>query len=331
MVRVGLIGLGAMGRVHFDCWRKSSTGKLTAISDRDPRKLAGEWGSNDFNLGGQAAEKIDLSDLGKFLDARELIASPDIDAVDIAMPTPAHAPLAIEALRAGKHVFCEKPMSLSLADCDAMIAAAKESGRTLVIGHCLRYWPHYLAAKAAIDSGEYGRPIHASFLRTGAAPLWSSGGWLMRREESGGVLDMHIHDIDVAVWWFGAPASVSASGHAEGNLPLIVDAIWRFPAGHTAHFHSGWDRNGGAFRHAFRLTLEKATIIYDLATDPNALIFLRDGKEERVPTDPGAAYQDELNDFAACVSAGRPITRLPLADSRLSVELGLEELRQLGC
>ncbi len=208
-MKVGLIGLGAIGRVHFDYWRKSPVGRLVAVSDRDRKKLDGKWTGLEFNIGPQAQEDVDLSVFARYPRPEDLVADPEIEVVDICMPTPLHAPLTIAALRAGKHVFCEKPMSLTAADCAAMEEAAKSSGRHLMIGHCLRFWPQYVKAGEIVQSGEYGRPIYAEFHRASPAPIWSDSDWYMKSEQSGGVFDMHIHDIDVALWWFGRPQSIS--------------------------------------------------------------------------------------------------------------------------
>ena len=328
--KIGLIGLGAMGRVHYDCWRKSAHGQLVAVSDRNPKMLAGDWAGKEFNIGEQAAQHVDLSDVAGHLRAEDLIADPNVDAVDICMPTPMHAPLAIAAMRAGKHVFCEKPMSLSPDECAAMERTARETGRQLMVGHCLRYWPQYVKAHELLTGGEFGRALYASFHRSSAAPMWSDNDWYMKGAESGGVLDMHIHDVDVALWWFGRPQSIAATGAVAHGLPMIVDAAWRYDGGPSVHLHGAWDRNGGAFRHAFRLVMEKGTLVHDLAVDANALTLLRAGKAEPVPLAETSGYQDELDDFAASINAGRASLRLTPADSRLAVEIGLEELRQLG-
>jgi predicted dehydrogenase len=139
---------------------------------------------------------------------------------------------------------------------------------------------------------------------------------------------MHIHDIDVALWWFGRPRKIDATGREEDGLPLIVDAIWSYDDGLTAHLHSAWDRNGGAFRHGFKLIMEKATLIYDRAADANSLIILRGGKETALPMDTRGAHQAELDDFAQCLAQGREMTRITPDDSRAAVEVGLEELHQ---
>ena len=329
-VRVGLIGLGAMGRVHFDCWRKSAVAELAAVSARSPKMLAGDWAGKEFNIGDQAAAHVDLSGFATYLRAEDLIADPNVDAVDICMPTPLHGPLALAALRAGKHVFCEKPMSLSPDVCAEMERTARECGRHLMVGHCLRYWPQYMKAHELLAGGEFGRALYASFHRSSAAPMWSGSGWFMKSAESGGVLDMHIHDVDVALWWFGRPQAIAVSGLAPGGLPMVIDAAWRYDGGPSVHLHGAWDRNGGAFRHAFRLVMEKGTLVHDLAVDANALTLWRDGKSEPVPVADASGYQAELDDFAECINTGRAPQRITPADSRLAVEIGLEELWLLG-
>ncbi len=329
MIRVGLIGLGGIGRIHFDCWRKCPDAKLVAISARDPKKLAGEWDVQDFNLGEQTAQQVDLSDLAKYARFEDLIADANVDAVDICLPTPLHAPVALAALRAGKHALCEKPMSLSLDECAAMERAATEAGRHLMVAHCLRYWPHYVKAKEILDGGEYGRAVYANFQRTSGAPMWSGSGWFMRPEESGGVLDMHIHDIDAALWWFGSPAKIEASGCVRDGLALTVDAHWRYDRGLLVQLHSAWDLNGGAFRHAFKLVLERATISHDLAIENGVLQLIAGGKITMIPLPEPAVHRAEINDFAARIKAGESAPRISPAESRAAVEIGLEELRQI--
>ena len=329
MANIGLIGLGAIGRVHFDCWRKSRSGRLVAVSDRQPKKLAGDWEGKDFNLGNQAQEQVDMSGLDTYSSAADLIGDPQVDIVDICMPTPLHSPLAIAALRAGKHVFCEKPMALTVDECLEMERAAQEANRQIMIGHCLRYWPQYVKAHEILASAEYGRAVYVNLFRSSPAPLWSDNDWYMKAGQSGGVFDMHIHDIDVALWWFGRPRHISVTGSAPKGLPMIMDAAWHYDDGPVVNLHASWDRNGGMFRHAFRIVMEKATLVHDMAIDPEALNLMRSGEATRVPLETYSGYQAELDDFAACVDAGRS-TRVTPADSRLAVEIGLEELRLLG-
>ena len=330
MLKVGLIGLGAIGRVHFDCWRKCPHARLVAISARDPKKLAGEWGAQEFNLGAQTAARVDLGGVATYREALDLISDPNVDAVDICLPTPHHAALSIAALRAGKHVLCEKPMARTEAECAAMIDAAHKTQRRLMIGHCLRYWPHYLKVKELLAARAYGRVVHASFHRSSARPQWSADGWLMRPAASGGViLDMHIHDVDVALWWFGEPAAIQARGAVENELAVTVDALWDYSGGPTVHFHSAWDPNGGEFRHAFNVILESATLSYDLGAHGAELRLAEKGNITTVPLPEPAAHQAEIDDFAAAIIDNRTEDRVPPIESARAVAVALEELRQV--
>ena len=329
MIKVGLIGLGGVGRIHFDCWRKCPDAEIVAISARDARKLAGYWSGQDFNLGTQAAQQVDLSGVAKYARFEDLIADPNVDAVDICLPTPLHAPVSIAALRAGKHVLCEKPMSLLLDDCHEMERAAQEAGRHLMVAHCLRYWPHYVKAREMLRSGEYGRAVYASFHRESGAPVWSGSGWFMRPEESGGVLDMHIHDIDAALWWFGRPAKISAAGCVHDDLPLTIDAHWHYNEGPLVHLHSAWDLNGGAFRHSFNLVMENATLTHDLAVEGGALQLTTGGQTTTITLPEPNVHQAEINDFAGRIAGGQSGPGITSEESRTAVEVGLEELRQI--
>ena len=142
---------------------------------------------------------------------------------------------------------------------------------------------------------------------------------------------MHIHDVDVALWWFGRPLGMEVSGAAPGGLPMIIDAQWRYEKVLCVHLLGAWDPNGGNFRHAFRVVLEKATIAHDLARDPNVLEIWKDGEMEKVEIgDGGIGYSAEIEAFASAANSGTPSDQCLPSDSRASVELGLRELALLA-
>lgn len=328
MVKVGLIGLGAIGRLHFGCWGKSPHARVGAIASRDPKKRAGDWRAAGFNLGDQSAEQVDLSGIATYATAEELIADPEVQIVDICTATPLHAPLAIAAFRAGKHVICEKPMSLSLEECRAMEEAAQAAGKQLMVGHCLRYWPHYVAVKEMLQGHDLGALRHVSLFRQSATPSWSEGGWLMQSEQSGGVLDMHIHDIDVALWWFGEPTAMETRVQRHEGLPVRIETNWRYAQGFEVKMVGKWEEEPAMeFRHGFGLNFEKGTVSYDLKVRPEILLVLRQGTSSEIPMPEPNAHQAELDEFAACVAEGRPFIRFTPAESRLAVQYGLAELK----
>jgi predicted dehydrogenase len=329
-VRAGLIGLGAIGRVHFDGYTKANEAELVALCDIDQRKLEGDWRVQDFNLGEQPAERKDLSGYRLYTDWHDIIADPDIEMIDICLPIPLHAEVAIAAMRAGKHVFCEKPMARTAAQCKKMEAVAEETGKRLMIGHCLRFWPEYLVAQEIIASGKYGKPLYARLHRAGGSPNWSYNNWLLTASESGGVvLDMHVHDVDAAIWWFGKPDIIEANGILRGDLPVAVDSSWRYQNGMNIFIHSAWDKHQVPGRWAYTVVMEHGTLMYDTLRKPRISIHTETSSEP-VEIPAGSPYLDETEYFAHCLRTGEaPNTRVPTGESRATVEAVLEEIRQI--
>lgn len=329
MINVGVIGIGGMGRLHFSCYGNNPQATVVAIADVDPRKLEGDWEKTGINIDTGKAGRVDLSGIKTYPTASELIADAEIELVDICLPTPLHAPTTIAALRGGKHVFCEKPMAMNGEECQAMADAARDAGKQLMIGHCLRYWPQYVKAHELITGGDYGKVLYARFHRSSATPMWSWDDWLRDGERSGGaVLDMHIHDVDTALWWFGQPANINADGYYIGDMPAGVDAIWRYQDGPLVYLHGIWDSNGGPFRMSFRVVMERGTVVWDSSVSPKVQLYAN-GETTEIEVSDMLAYQAEINDFVACVAEGRKMERVTPATSRQSVEAVLTEMSQM--
>ncbi|RYG65739.1 Gfo/Idh/MocA family oxidoreductase [bacterium] len=333
MINVGLIGIGGMGRMHFGCYQNNPDARLMAICDGDPAKLRGDWSGISLNLDDTKSELVDLSGIETYSKVEDILANPEIDMIDICLPTPLHAQIAIAAMRAGKHVFCEKPMAMNDEECAQMEEVQRETGKQLMIGHCLRYWPEYVITDQLIKGGEYGKVISASFHRSSGTPLGSFNNWLATGAQSGGaVLDMHIHDVDTALWWFGTPDSMEVDGVIWRDLPLSSEASWRYKDGPLVTLHGSWDPHGGPFRMAFRVVMEEASVIYDSATNVFQLLQVtREGDQSRDLKAPEElAYQNEIDDFVACLNEGRVIERVTPATSRLSVVVTRQEMELIA-
>ncbi|HVF09413.1 MAG TPA: Gfo/Idh/MocA family oxidoreductase [Abditibacteriaceae bacterium] len=334
MIKVGLIGIGGMGRTHYGCYENIPDAQIVAICDVDERKLSGDWSSTALNIDTGGSSTVDLSHIKTYQDYQELIADPNVQLVDICLPTRLHAPVTVAALSAGKDVFCEKPMAFTVAECTEMERAVEASGRQLMIGHCLRYWPHYIEAQKIIAGGAHGRVLYARLQRTSGTPWWSWNNWLITGSQSGGaVLDMHIHDVDTALWWFGRPDSITADGIIVNDTPNAVDSIWRYKNGPVVYLHSIWDNNGGPFSFSFKVVMERATVVYDSASgNPNIQVIRHtdegDSIDEIAASDE-SAYESEIRDYIACLSSGRKMERITPAASRVAVEVVREELRQI--
>lgn len=195
-MNVGILGAGFMGGTHARGYAKIAGVTVAAISSRT---LAKAQALTD-EVGGVPTT-----------DDLAIINDPAIDAVSITLPTPLHKPMTLAALKAGKHVLLEKPFALHVADCDEMITAWQQSGKNLMIGQTLRFWPEYKALVNFVHSGALGKPLSAIATRLSQRPAWSS--WFTDPAQSGGaVLDLMIHDIDALNWLLGQPQSVYCRG-----------------------------------------------------------------------------------------------------------------------
>src|SRR5215208_3769227 len=176
MLRVGLVGIGFMGWIHYLAYRKAKGVKLAAVCTRDPKRLTGDWRGIQGNFG-PPGEQVDLTRVSKYEALDDLLKDPAIDLVDLCLPPNLHAEASIAALKAGKHVFVEKPMGLTTAECDLIMKAAQKAGKQIMVGHSLPFLPEYAYARAAISSGKYGKLLGGHFKRVISDPLWLKDFW----------------------------------------------------------------------------------------------------------------------------------------------------------
>ncbi len=321
-IRVGLAGLGGMGAVHFKAYRRIEGAEVVAVCDPEPKKLAGDWSGAVGNIDAMSGGQADLSNVRRFSDYAEFLAS-GVDMVDLTVPTHLHADMAIQALEAGKHVFCEKPMARTSARAREMIAAAEAGRRMLMVGHVLRFWPEYLAMKEMIDSGVYGPVRTAVLTRLGATPAWSWQNWMPDAARSGSAaLDLHIHDADTVLWYFGKPRWVSSVGTVEagGGVAHLVTQYY-YDDGPAVVAEGGWDLPPTfPFQMAARIGFESAALDFDILKKPTLTVYTAEGQEQPpVPADDG--YRDELAYFVECVASGRKPSRVTPQDAAAAVAL----------
>jgi predicted dehydrogenase len=273
------------------------------------------------------------------LNFSEILEDPVIDVVDICLPTDLHADFAVRALEAGKHVVCEKPMALNLADADRMIEAANHSGKRLMIAHCIRFWPEYEVLERLVREGRLGRLLSLNLTRYGAFPAWSSDNWLAdERRAGGGALDMHIHDTDFARYLLGEPDRVVSHGTRDARGVSHIFSTMKF--GETiVQLEGGWNLPTNApFKMAFRAVFERGVAIFD----GGPLTIYEEGKEPGVPEVASMAakggggnisdlggYFFELKYFYDRLRSGEPLDRITPESSRESLALTLEEIRQV--
>ena len=303
MLRIGIVGWGFMGKMHFRCYKSDTNVEVTAICDADAKQLQNSSGVSG-NISG-AEDDLDLSNIALYSDLSKMLVEEKLDALSIASPTFLHASQTIEALNAGVHVFCEKPMALNSGDCREMAEVAKQSGKTLQIGHCIRFWPEYVQAKEIIDSQKYGKVSAATFQRLSLTPTWSWDNCFLDGKRSGGaMLDLHIHDTDYVQYVFGMPKEVFSRG-VIGPSGEFDHTVTQYLYGNDCVItaEGGWIMAPGfGFEMSFKIMLEKVTLVYSSAQEPTFRIFPIDGETiiPEIPT--GDGYSFEIQHFVDTLS-----------------------------
>jgi predicted dehydrogenase len=238
-----------------------------------------------------------------------------IDVVDICTPTFLHKRQVMAALEAGRHVICEKPAALLAADARAMFALAKEKSTRLLIGHVVQYTPETKVLRGLVESGEYGRPLDAQFLRLSARPRWVKNGWLFEKEKSGLLpFDLHIHDLDLIVSLFGVPETTGFTrcGREKAGFAEHYRFMYGYK-GMNVSAEAAWYNADIPFTATWRVYFEEAVVINDGQTvtayrfDHEPRVFDTDEKI-KIPTGinvpPTGMYYEELSDFLGQLRAG---------------------------
>jgi len=304
-LKIGVVGMGGMGNFHFRTYAGIKGAKVVAICDIDPKKISGKGGV-EINIGG-GGKGSGFVGVKKYSDYRELIADPEIEVVDITLPTYIHAPVAIEALKAGKHVITEKPMAIDSREARRMAAAAKKAKRRLFVAHCIRFWPVYAKAREIVRGGKHGKLVSANFRRISGTPTWSWDGWLLDEKRSGlCALDMHIHDTDYILHLLGKPKSVSCSRgiSRKGGLTEHIVASFDYGKGRLVTAEGAWyGAEGVPFGMSFTIAMETATLI--CGTDLKLMLHPAKGKPREIKVRSGDGYEHELRHFVDCIAKGR--------------------------
>lgn len=319
-MKVAVAGLGFMGLTHLKGWRNVPGVEITAVSSDDPKALSGDLSGIQGNLD-VGGETFDFSSIAKYSDAFECVRTADADAVDLCLPTKLHAPVALAALQAGKHVLVEKPMGLDGAACDQVIEAAEKAGRIVMSAHVLRFSPAYQPLLDGIASGRFGQIHNAVFRRRCSAPAWSL--WLGDRAQSGGgVFDLLIHDFDIAIAAFGLPEAISAWGVEELSHGLdMLTAQMHYPEIGSVTVSGGWHHpKSYPFSMEYTVSGENGTLDYSSAGRPPKF-YGADGSETVEPQSEIDGYQTEIAYFAECCRTNTKPARCTPESSAAAVRL----------
>jgi predicted dehydrogenase len=205
MLNVAVIGVGGIARLHLPGWEASEHAQVVGGCDINDEVLQ-TWGEL------HSIRKLET-------DPANLFRDPEIDVIDICTPNNYHAPLAIAALEAGKHVLCEKPLAPTPAEIRQMIDARDRSGKLLMTAQHHRFRRISQAMKAEIDGGALGDVYHARswMLRRTGVP--ARPGFVMKEHSGGGpCIDIGVHILDLTLWFMGNPRPVAVSGVARAQL-----------------------------------------------------------------------------------------------------------------
>ena len=219
-LRVGVIGAGYWGPNLVRNFREAPGAEVVAVADLDPERL------------GALHKRFPA--IRTTTDHRELLADPGIDAVCVVTPISTHRRLAEEALAAGKHVFVEKPLAATVADAEAIAAAARRAKRTLMVGHTFVYNPAVTTVRAILERGELGKIEYVDSQRVNLG---------LHQFDFNVLWDLGPHDVSIVLYWLQEePEWVQCVGgcYVQEDIEDVVFLTMGFPSGALAHAHLSW-------------------------------------------------------------------------------------------
>jgi predicted dehydrogenase len=318
MIKVGIIGAGFMGQTHAGAYAKIPDVQVAYLADASLERAQ------------KLAQSVGAAPTTR---AAELLQDATLDLVDVCLPTPLHPEYAIAGLQAGKHVVLEKPLALTLADADRILAAAEQSQHFLMVAHVLRFWPEYLAIQGLLESGRLGAPLLAQASRLSNMPQWAD--WFRDASQTGGVLlDLSIHDLDMLNWLFGPPRQVYARGikNMNGDWGHVVTQVdyAMVLASAEASYQMPADF---PFTASLRVVCEKGVVEYLFRAgggsfeqgQPEHYLKLHEpGKpNQSLPFEPGDGFEREIACFVDCVRTGQTPRLGTPGQARLAVQTAL--------
>lgn len=318
MVTVAILGGGFMGSAHAANYKAlGDRVRVKTVASRSPER---------------AAKVADIVGAAVTTDLAAAIADPEVDAIDICLPTPLHRAYTEQALAAGKAVFLEKPIALTVEDAEAIGAAAAASDAVFMVGMVLRFWPEYVELQRLVAEGRLGRPLAASALRLSPPADWND--WMADRSLSGGTpVDLMIHDLDQMNWLLGAPRSVYASEPTPGHVHAVVeyDGASGVVEGSMAMPRSY------PFSSSIRVLCEGGVAEYGFSAAPiegegnigasssarGLRLYPAGGEPETVPVESVDPWGPEIEEFVTCVEQGRQPAQGTAEQATLALRVSL--------
>lgn len=332
-VGIGLVGAGAFGRFCLDAFSVMPEVRIAAIADVD----AGRAQASAATYHAQAYTELDA-----------LLANPDVEIVALNTPPYLHMQQGLSILRAGKHLFCEKPLALTVEDGEELIRAARENNVRLTVDYVMRYNPFWSAAASLARSGVLGRLRHMDLANHAAGLDLPANHWFWDRSKSGGIWVEHgVHFFDAFAWVAAQPGQVVAS-HAFQRSDGVVDrveALARFGDA-AAHFYHAFDQSGRSEQTTVKLAFEQGYVTLFEWAPTSIHILTTVALDELKPFLSGAIETERLPDqrlnvrvyapegkstvYRACIQAGMrdlvAATRNPAHSPEITGENALTSL-----
>lgn len=322
MIGIGIVGAGYIGSLHARTVAEHGDGAtilgVTDIKLENARRLADSVGCPVY-------ETFD-----------DMLSARNVDVLAICTPTAFHHEYVFRAVEAGRHVFCEKPLAITLEQANRMVSAVEGRDVVAMAGHVLRFWPEYVRIKEVVDSGTLGTPRHAYCERLGVIPDWAEGQWNRRQDVGGGAaLDLQIHDIDYLNWVFGNPSRVQSRGVHQAELGgwAHMQTSLAFGGGVAGLVHAGWTFHGGfPFTMGVRIAGTEGTVewlfragknIEERAENVPITVYRRSGSQEAIAVEKVDPFVAEWRYFLSCVRRGRAPELATFAQARDALRVAL--------
>ena len=320
-MRVAIVGAGSLGTVHARAAASLPGVRVTHVADLDRDRAAA------------LAESVGALAAG---DPSDVVGRDDVDAVVVAVPTDRHREVVEVAAASGKHVFCEKPLALTMTDARAMIDACARSGVRLMVGQVVRFFPEYARIGALLREGAVGTVATVRARRLNVHP-GAHRSWYADPARSGGlIVDLMIHDLDTMRWYFGEAERVMAHDLSDRPTRDTVDyavATVRFRGGEIGHVEASWSHQ--RFRTAIEVAGDAGLLRHD-SQEAKTLRIERPesaGSDYLVPTNPSgeSPYRAELRHFFDRLADGEPfLTPGEEAAASLALALAVRDSAHTG-
>ena len=331
-VNVGVVGLGFMGVMHIRSYQQARGARLVAVCDPVRQPVNGVLTDPGGNVGDAAPVKLNMKQVKAYLGLDEILADPDVELVDVCVPTHLHAATATAALASGKHVLCEKPLARTSLQAREIVAAAEKAKGFFMPAMCMRFWPGWSWLIPAIQQKTYGEVLAARFRRIAEPPGWGRENYFKGAQSGGALLDLHIHDTDFVQFCFGRPKSVFSTGLSKfsGAIDHVVTQ-YQFESGVLVSAEGSWlVTPGGGFNMAYTVHFENAMADYDLARGAEALKLIERGKKPRVLKCKGPdGYVRELQHMLDSIRTGQRPTVVTGPDALSAVQICEAEERSV--